>query len=117
MLKNDDAASTGGVDTRTLGEQIWDCIPQLFVDWANAAAGGDIDSGSAEEQRLRFFALVYASLEVDGTAVTTGRKAILRSAYAELGGAGTAHVWAMLDLVIVREEAAARCGPNGPRAD
>lgn len=110
MPKNDDAASLSGVGTRTLGEQIWDCIPQLYVDWANAAGRGDVLGGTGAEQRLRSFALAYASLDVDGTAVTTGRKAILRSAYAQLGGAGTAHMSAMLDLVIGREEAAARCG-------
>ena len=49
--------------------------------------------------------------------MTTGRKAILRSAYAQLGGIGTAHVSAMLDVVIGREEAAARCEPEGPGAD
>ena len=112
MPNIDETASLSGVDTRTLGEQVWDCIPQLCVDWANAAGSGDTHGGVGAEQRLRFFALVYASLEVDGTAVTTGRKAILRSAYAQLGVAGTAHVSAMLNLVVGREEAAARCGPT-----
>ena len=92
-------------------------MPWLYVDWANAVAASDTLGGVGAEQRLRFFALVYASFEVDGTAVTTRRKAILPSASAQLGGGGTAHVAAMLDIVTGREEAAARCGPGRPGAD
>ena len=65
-------------------------MPRLYVDRANAMAAGDTLVGVVAEQRLRFFALVYASFEVDGTAVTTGRKAILPSAYTQLGEAETA---------------------------
>lgn len=96
---------------------IGNTVPRLYVDGANAVAARDTPGGVGAEQRLRFFALVYASFEVDGTAVTTGRRAILPSASAQLGGAGTAHVSAMLEIVIGREEAAARCGPRRPGAD
>ncbi len=92
-------------------------MPRLYADRANAMAARDTLGGVGAEQRLRFFTLVYASFEVDGTAVTTRREAILPSAYAQLGGGGTAHVAAMLDISTRREEAAARCGPRRPGVD
>ena len=60
------------------------------------------------EQEFRFFALAYASAPVDVDAVSTGRKAVVRSIYARLGTIDTINVLAMLDAVIRREEAAAR---------
>ena len=96
------------VDPTLLGRQIWDEIQRLYVEWANAVEMQDDVEALIMEQEFRFFALVYASLVLDGHTVTTGRKAILRSIYARLGDIDTIDVLAMLDAVIGREEAAAR---------
>ncbi|RYC31266.1 hypothetical protein D3273_14200 [Lichenibacterium minor] len=96
------------VDPEVLGRQIWDEIHRLYVEWANAVEMQDDVQALIMEQQVRVFALVYASLVLDGHAVTTGRKAIVRSIYARLGGADTINVVAMVNAVIAREEAAAR---------
>ena len=96
------------VDPTLLGRQIWDEIQRLYVEWANAVEMQDDVEALIMEQEFRFFALVYASLVLDGHTVTTGRKGILRSIYARLGDIDTIDVLAMLDAVIGREEAAAR---------
>ena len=108
MLQFDENTNPGVLPSEVLGAEIWEDIPRLYVDWVNATRSGDWVLAAGAEQRLRFFALTYASLLPDSAGVTTGRKAILRSIYAQLGGADTAHVAAMLDLVIAREQAAAR---------
>lgn len=105
------------VDPMLLGRQIWDEIERLFVEWANAVAMQDVVDALSAEQQLRFFALVYASLIVDGRAVSTGRKAIVRSIYSRLGTVDTVNVVAMLDAVIGREEAAARRDAGRPAND
>ena len=98
------------VDRETLGREVWDAMVQLYICWANAARLGNRDAAARAEREIRSLVLAYASLMPDDAAVTTGRKAILRSQYAELGAADTAHVAAMLSCVIAREEAAAhRC--------
>ena len=68
------------------------------------------DSLAAEraEQAFRPVALTYASLTVDAAAVSTGRRAIVRSIYARFGAHDDHNLSAMLDPVIAREEAAAR---------
>lgn len=96
------------VDPALLGRQVWDEIQRLYVEWANAVEMQDDVVALTMEQQFRFFALVYASLVVDGHTVTTGRKALARTIYLQLGGVDTINVVAMLDAVIGREEAAAR---------
>ncbi len=96
------------VDAGLLGQQIWDEIQRLSVDWHNAVGMQDVAAALLIEQELRFFAVVYSSMVVDGRAVTTGRKAIVRSIYARLGDVDTINVLIMIDAVIRREEAEAR---------
>ncbi len=96
------------VDPELLASQLWDQIQALFVDWANAERMDEGVRAACIEQEFRFFALVYASLPVDIDAVSTGRKAVVRSIYARLGTIDTINVLAMLDAVIRREDAAAR---------
>lgn len=96
------------VDAGLLGRQIWDEIQRLSVDWHNAVGMLDVAAALCTEQEFRFFAVVYSSMVVDGRAVTTGRKAIVRSIYARLGDVDTINVLIMIDAVIRREEAEAR---------
>ena len=96
------------VDPTLLGRHIWDEIQRLYVEWTNAIEMQDDVEALTMEQQLRFFALVYASLVLDGHAVTTGRKAIVRTVYLQLGGVATINVVAMLNAVIGREEAMSR---------
>lgn len=96
------------VNTGLLGRQIWDEIQRLSVDWHNAVGMQDVAAALCTEQEFRFFAVVYSSLVEDGRAVTTGRKAIVRSIYARLGDVDTINVLVMIDAVIRREEAEAR---------
>lgn len=99
-----------------LGREIWDVIQRLYVDWDNAVRMQDLIEAARVEQEIRFFVLVFASLPVNRD-VTTGRKAVIRAFYEELGGADTVHVTTMLDAVISREEAAARDQANRLRTD
>ena len=108
---NDNATEVHADETP--GGQVWDAILRIYANWVNAALAGDDVAAAREEQELRFFSLFYLSFPPDA-AVTTGRKAIIRSMYAEIGGIETAHVKAMLNLVIEREEAAARQGASRP---
>ncbi len=96
------------VDAGLLGRQIWDEIQRLSVDWHNAVGMQDVADAACIEQEFRFFAVVYSSMVVDGRAVTTGRKAIVRSIYARLGDVDTINVLVMIDAVIRREEAKAQ---------
>lgn len=96
------------VDPELLASQLWDQIQDLFVDWANAERMDEGVRAARIEQEFRFFALAYASAPVDVDAVSTGRKAVVRSIYARLGTIDTINVLAMLDAVIRREDAAAR---------
>ena len=108
---NDNASADAAAET--LGGQLWDAIVRLYVGWLNAARARDEVAAVHAERELRFFVLNYVSL-LPAAAVTTGRKAILRTIYVGIGGVETAHVRAILDLVIAREEAAARQGAQHP---
>lgn len=83
---------------------LWVDIQDLFVDWSNAERMGDADGAARIEQAFRRVALAYTALPVDTGAVSTGRKAIVRSIYARLGCVEMVNVLVMLDAVIRREE-------------
>ncbi len=107
MSNHSEITKLDAVDREALGEQTWDEVQRLFVEWANAVGiGAALDAERAEDE-FRLVALAYASLAADGEIVTTGRKAIVRSIVSRLGGPRCADVSAMLDAVIAGEEAAA----------
>ena len=108
MLHGNDNNNAEVIPSSLLGSDLWDTISDLSAKWIDSARSKDHARAVAAEQELRFFALAYASLPVDADIVTTGRKAILRSLYADLAGGDTGHVLAMLDRVIEREERMAR---------
>lgn len=108
MPNHSETSEAVAVDRKTLGEQTWEEIQRLFIDWANAVQMADAVDADRAEQDFRLAALTYASLTADGDAVTTGRKAIVRSIVSRLGGRGCIDVLATLDAVIAREEATMR---------
>lgn len=97
-------------DLDHLGHRTWERIQLHFVDWANATRTHDVDAAARAERQFRSAALAFSALQVDGGAVTTGRKAIVRSIYMQLGDDSCINVVAMLDVVIRREEAIERRG-------
>ena len=107
MPNETETSEATAADPAPLGERTWDEIQRIFVEWANAARMADDLAAERVEQEFRPVALAYAALPADGGAVTTGRRAIVRSIVTKLGGPSCTAVLATLDAVIAREEAAA----------
>ena len=78
MSNDSEKPEAGTVDLGLLGEQTWEEIVRIFVEWANAARMADDLAAEKAEQEFRSIALAYAALPADGAAVTTRRRAIAR---------------------------------------